>query len=79
MGPLSNPNKEHHMVKFIKEVAFSRRLTCEFHSLRRQVLWMQAFGFVGPWQAEWWRIVWRASKAGPAISDCYHRVMKHNG
>jgi hypothetical protein len=53
MGPLSNPNKEHHMVKFIKEV-------------RRQVLWMQAFGFVFPWQAEWWRIV-------------YRRVVKHNG
>lgn len=33
------------MVKFIREI-------------RNTVGWMQEFGFVGPWQAEWWKIVY---------------------
>jgi len=30
-----------------------------FAQVRRDILWLQAFGYVGPWQAAWWRILGR--------------------
>lgn len=79
MGPLFNSNKETCMVKFIKELAFSRRLTCELRSLRRQVGWLQAFGFVGPWQGEWWRIVYHRVVPAKLVDEASPQTVKHNG